>query len=66
MQRICLVQASGILQDAIQRLRSVLCEGVELIVDICAQRIQIGTQICRVLANDCCGLGRNILGSNVG
>lgn len=66
MKGVRLVNRSRLLQDAIRWLGSILRDRVELIVDVCAQHIQVGPQVGGALSADHGGgPGCNILGTNV-
>lgn len=65
MEGVRLLQRSRLLEDSVWRLGSVLRQCVELIVDVCAERVQSGSQVRGALAADHCRPCRDVLSSDV-
>jgi len=65
VEGVRLVERPRLLEDSIRWLGSILRERVELIVDVCAQHIEIRPQICGALGGDHGCPGRNILSTNI-
>jgi len=66
MEGVRLVKCPRFLEDSVRWLCSILRQRIELIVDVCAQHVEIGPQIRGALAGDHGGCpGRNVLSTNI-